>query len=354
MSQPIDRQNNFNILRLIFALMVVMSHSVQGTDGNLRRDLVRRFFGVMDLGAIAVDCFFIASGYLIVQSWQRSPDMGEFLQKRIRRIFPGFLAASLFCAFIVGPLGALDMGDYFQAFDFTNFAVGAFSLQRPVIPPVFVGVGLHQVNGSMWTIFPEFVCYMAVLVFGRLGAIANRRYWLALTIVFVGVYAIQRIGFAAPTSTFRFATCFTVGGCHYLYRNSIRLDWKTAAAAAAILFVCMFSWRLSEMAIVLAAPFVLFYLAFKPIPAIAGFNKLPDLSYGVYLYSFPIQALILWYVPSISPWVLMPVSALASLIAGTMSWYAVEQPFLRTRPAALRAPYPPDPRRATLSAPAPP
>jgi len=48
-------------------------------------------FGTQPLGAMAVDGFFLLSGFLIVQSWATDPNLGRFLLKRVLRIYPAFI-----------------------------------------------------------------------------------------------------------------------------------------------------------------------------------------------------------------------------------------------------------------------
>jgi peptidoglycan/LPS O-acetylase OafA/YrhL len=111
--QTTIRENNFNFMRLVFALLVILGHSPELVDGNQSREVLMRIFGTMTCGGFAVDGFFLLSGYLIMQSWERQPDGWKFLKKRLLRIYPGFIVASLICAFVVGPLAG-DSATYFQ------------------------------------------------------------------------------------------------------------------------------------------------------------------------------------------------------------------------------------------------
>lgn len=56
-----------------------------------------------------------------------------------------------------------------------------------------------------------------------------------------------------------------------------------------------------------------------------------DISYGVYLYGWPIQKLADWYFPSVSTWVLLPFVFITACLAGYISWHAVEARFLKRR-----------------------
>lgn len=337
------RANNFNLLRLLLATLVILSHAPELVDGNTSRELLMRMVGTDTFGGLALNGFFLLSGYLIVQSWMRAPRAGVFLRSRVLRIYPGFVAATLVCAVLVGPLAAAP-GPYFAALSLADLAQGAALLQPPAVPPVFAGSHYPRVNGAMWTIGYEFICYLTVLGAGLLGLLRRRRAWLAATAAVLGTLLLHRFGLFAGTAAdgvlghplARLLSFFLTGGAFFLYRERVPFTRALALAAGAVLLVGLFSWRLSEFTVAVAGGYLLLSLAFAPNAAVAGFNRLPDVSYGVYLYGWPLQKLLLWYIPALSPWLLFALAWVAALACGTLSWYAIEQPFLRFK--AARAP----------------
>jgi peptidoglycan/LPS O-acetylase OafA/YrhL len=103
------KKNNFDTLRLLFATLVIYSHSFPVTRGsNITEPLYRFTGGQVTFGMASVWSFFIISGFLITQSWVRSPNAFRFLRRRISRIFPGFVVATLLCAVIVHPIASPD------------------------------------------------------------------------------------------------------------------------------------------------------------------------------------------------------------------------------------------------------
>lgn len=240
------------------------------------------------------------------------------------------------CAFVFGPLGAVP-SIYFSDLSISGLAIGAALLQKPIVPPVFAGTHYATINGAMWTISLEFVCYLIVLIAGVLGIVKRGGLWLAFAgVVFSGA-VINRFGFFANSPAVyvfsdplvHLGSFFLVGGSFYVFREQILYSRKLAILAGVVLFGAMFSWRLSEVALLTAGGYLLFYFAFAPIASIARFNKLPDVSYGVYLYGWPVQKLLLWHFPMMSPWVLFVLSFIFALFCGVVSWYAVEKPFLK-------------------------
>jgi peptidoglycan/LPS O-acetylase OafA/YrhL len=328
------RQNNFNLVRLLLALLVLLSHAPEIIDGNRSREILTRIFGSLSFGELAVDGFFLLSGYLIVQSWESQPQAWPFLKKRLLRIFPGFIVATLVCAFAVGPLAAVPK-TYFSELDVPALVINMLFLQKPAVPAVFAGLHHEGINNSMWSISAEFTCYLGVLALGVTGALGRRRIWLALTVLAFAIGATARLS-NVTIPGLRLAMLFLSGGAYYLYRDKIRMDGRIALAAAAAVVLCMFSWRVSELAVTSLGGYALLYAAGKRSPWLMQFNRVPDVSYGTYLYGWPIQKLLIWTIPAISPWSLFALSALCALLAGTISWYLVEAPALRLKRPRIR------------------
>ena len=339
------KQNNFNGLRLLLALLVMLSHAPELQDGDRHRELLTGLFHTLSFGELAVDGFFLLSGYLIVQSWQNAPLAGVFLRKRVLRIFPGFVVASLVCVYLVGPLGA-DSGRYFHELSTANVLLALPVLHAPVIPPVFDGLPYARVNGSMWTIGLEFLCYLAVLAMGLAGAIRHRRVWLAATLAGFSLYLLGRSGLplrwtmqmVATHPLVRLGSLFGAGGCFYLYRDVCRYTPRGAVIAAAGLLALMFSKPLAEVALASCGGYLMFYLALRPLPFTAAVNRLPDISYGIYLYGWPAQMLVLWYLPGHAPWLLLVLALAIVLPIALLSCWLVEQPMLRYKPGRRAAP----------------
>ena len=155
-------RNNFGFLRLLFATLVIISHSAELIDGNRSREPLTNLFGVLSFGELAVDAFFLISGYLVVQSFERSDSTLSYLMKRIRRIYPGFLVAYIACVFVVAPL----VGNDLTIMSFGNLAHVIFDASTLHEPPRvfgFADLPYPSLNGSMWTIQVKFRCYLLVV-----------------------------------------------------------------------------------------------------------------------------------------------------------------------------------------------
>lgn len=334
--------NNFNFLRLLFALLVLVAHAPEVADGNRSRELLTRVFHTLSFGEVAVDGFFLLSGYLIVQSWERAAGFLDFTRKRLRRIYPAFVVACLVGALVLAPLAVPSGRAYFAQLDYGQLASSTLRLEQPQVPLVFAGTPFPLLNGAMWSIAYEVRCYVLVALLGLLLRRWHRWLWLGLmgfALVMLPLHQqVNRWEFPwreqlikSPEEFFRLLAFFAVGACFYLFRGFIVLRGRWAAGAALLLVGLLFLPRFAALGLATAGAYALFWVAFAPIAALNGFKRLTDISYGLYLYGWPAQKLLSWYFPAVSVWGLLPaVVGLASL-AGYLSWHLVEAPWLRKK-----------------------
>ncbi len=346
----LSRENNFNLLRFLLASVVILSHAPEIVDGNADRELLFRAFGTLTFGAFAVDGFFLLSGYLILLSWLNKPAWGPYLRRRIFRIYPGFLMACLLCVAVVGPLGARSVRDYVSGFDLVRFVPSLGLLKLVGYPAVFDGQPFPDLNGSLWTIAYEFRCYLAVPLLCILGFARQRWLWLGLSAVMLGLSTqpelVGKISLGPatalvgePVEIVRLAAFFLSGGCFLLFRDKIRYTPLLAGLAAVGWFAAMFFPATANIGMAIGLGYVLFFIGFARVPAIAAFGRLPDVSYGVYLYAWPIKKLILWYWPGLSPWLVFALAWPLSIVAGYLSFRFIERPFMgRDLPRLVQAP----------------
>jgi peptidoglycan/LPS O-acetylase OafA/YrhL len=331
-------------------MLVIFSHTPELRDGNTNREILTNIFGSISFGGVAVDAFFFISGYLISASWEKTKSPLIFMKKRVSRIYPGFIVASLFCTFIVAPLGGGSLDFSIEGIFRT---VGKLLLLRsPDSPTAFLGTFYPSLNGAMWTIPYEFRCYILVLLLGVTGAINKKAIILPMTLI------LLILSFIYPSvpqpftpeyinpnlSYWDHATSTLIGDkidiinftalymCGVTYRLFVgKIIFSSAKIAAAIIFLCLglFELRLANVAVGIFGGYLILASAYFSNRSLIGrINKKNDISYGVYLYAWPIEKLIYWNFPSIT---IMQAGFLTCAIAifmGTISWHIIEKPIM--------------------------
>ena len=341
------RDNSFGAFRLLFASLVIVSHSIEMLDGNDVREPLHWLFGGLSLGALAVDGFFLISGYLIAASFI-SDRLGYFW-KRVLRIYPAFLVCTVVCIAVVGPLAGAHL-ELLSAGDWVRVVYRALLLKSPDVPGVFAGTYFGGLNGSMWSISYEFRCYIGVAVLGVLGLYRRPRLFLLLTLgVFAAMLAFNlppldgvRVSdrfegmFGEPRMALRLAAAFMTGTCFKLFAK--RYDGRVAALCGVAAMALQFVPLLAEPALIALGGYALFWAVFQwNWKFLRTLNAKDDISYGVYLYAWPIGGLLIWYWRDVPLPALMLLTLLGSLVSGAVSWFLLEKPALRLKSLRLRS-----------------
>jgi peptidoglycan/LPS O-acetylase OafA/YrhL len=326
-----EKTNNFGFLRLLFAILVILSHSSELVDGNRSREILSVVFGPLTFGGIAVDGFFLISGFLLVQSFENST-LRDYVVKRVLRIYPGFVAAYLVCVFVFGPYSGGDPWSLGRN-DWLILFGRIIMLSPPYLDGAFAHLPEPQLNGSVWTIRYEFFCYGLIAALGLLSLLGRRLLMVGLATALLlamsalraklpifGEYWLQH------PSLIHFTALFCCGSAYYRMSDSIPYRPVWAAIAALLLAAFMYSNIFSEMAFAVFGGYLIFWFALHvPTRYLSQVGQNTDISYGVYLYAWPIQNSIIYRHPDISPWLLFVVSTAFAVICGFVSWTIVER-----------------------------
>jgi len=333
--------NNFGALRLLFASLVIFSHSPELIDGNASREILSGIFGTMTFGSLAVGGFFLISGYLITASFFNSSSIKSYFIKRILRIYPGFIVASLVSIFVFAPLsGGWELILKFNVSDWLKIPAKLITLNQPWVEGAFAGVRNPILNGSMWTIRYEFLCYISVVILALLGI--GKKSYLIVLLAFIALYLNIQItqhdfiiDMPIHISAYhysRFFIAFMIGGTIYYYREKIIWNRQISAICFVMLCLCLLNKYTAELGLYFFGGYLLFNFSLnyknKFISKIGSKN---DISYGVYLYAFPFQNLVIQYYPTISPWLLTIYTLIYGFIVGYLSWTMVERPFMQMK-----------------------
>ncbi|OUJ72741.1 hypothetical protein BXP70_17750 [Hymenobacter crusticola] len=349
--------NNFDFIRVLLATAVVFCHSYGVYDGTIERDPLWRWSGhQLSVGTAAINFFFAISGFLVSQSWTREPHYLRFLQKRVLRIYPGFVAVCLLEALLFGPLGRgwpPAFRAYWSEVGIRGFLFRTATLREPILPPTLLQLPIPNfLNASLWSISYEFVCYQLIALAAVLGAWTKpaRILWLflGLLVLNIGHYPVYQLYNVAGTLdphllpyypalyAERLLTLehlllpFTAGMCCYAYRHHLpRSRWGLLLSLLALAGTLRTGVGF-EIAQAVFGVYVLLYVSLQQRVTFPRFAQFGDFSYGIYLYGWPLLQLVLLYaqghltvggVFGCTMALVVPVAAL--------SWHLVEKPFLR-------------------------
>ncbi len=341
------RNNNFNLIRIVAALAVLISHSFALASGSSRAEPFRDSLG-MSLGIIAVNVFFITSGFLVTASLMNRQSVIEFAWARILRIFPALLVMLLLTVFGLGIyFTSLPVTSYLGSADVYIYFLKCATLITHV-PFTLPGVFAHNpfrfmVNGSLWTLPFEIRMYviLAVVWLVLLAIIGNRLKLFKLVIicclVISGVLVFIRKFhypesenlawiFSIDRDVMLFFFMFFSGSAFYCLQDHIRLSrsmfWLclVALVSAAVIhkhaFFAVYTLTLS---------YVLIYVAYIPAGYIRKYNQAGDYSYGLYIYAFPVQQSLAALIPGISALTMILIASTISLVFAALSWHLIEQ-----------------------------
>ncbi|HEX3883932.1 MAG TPA: acyltransferase [Stellaceae bacterium] len=324
-----ERHNNFDLMRLLAALSVIFSHAFLLAENSQDHDpLMILTGGQTILGLVGVFTFFTISGYLITQSFEQTPSPLVFLAKRALRIFPGLVACLVVCVFVIGPaVTSLPLKEYF-----TRPEPYLFLAHNAVLDVDYnrlPGVVFWQnniggiVDGPLWSLPSEALLYVMLCVLGLCRLLSVP---VCLVLVAIGVVCLkvdtsgELIG-----STGWLMGFFATGMCCYRLRGTRFFDprWRWVALAGLVASVPL---RVFVPAFPLFGSYLLISLAVdRRIPSVKA-ARFGDLSYGLYIYGWPIEQCVVYASGDTAKWwqVFLIATAISTL-AAFLSWHLVEK-----------------------------
>lgn len=335
-----NRRNNFTVVRLVFAWAVLYGHSfaihkIPGVSDPLNQ----LFQGSTWIGAVAVNGFFAISGFLVTASFVRR-GLRDYAISRVLRIYPALIACVALSVFVLGPvMTSLDFKEYVfhsQTSDYLGNAL-AFKPMQWFLPGVFEGHANKAVNGSLWSLTPEVRCYLVLAVVGVLGVLKHKGLGsvLLLGLLIFGIFHFSDVPlFHEHPRWARPAMFFLLGVLLYLNRERVPLDHRLALLA---LFLVYVSFGQDWFAYVFPWSFVylIFYYVYKT-PYLGVDEKIGDLSYGTYIYAWPVQQTLTQAVGQMNPYINILLVSVITMALAYVSWHYLEKPTLSLKRMLLR------------------
>ncbi len=344
-----ERHNNFDALRLIAAISVIFSHAFLIGEGRQDTEpLMWLTGGQTILGVVGVFVFFTISGYLVTQSYELTRSAPRFAAKRALRIYPGLLLCLVLSAFVLGPWAtSLPLRGYFGDSGTYTYVVSNFTMINPThtLPGVWFtkwGAG-GAIDGPLWTLPCEVAMYIMVLLLGVLRAIDLRVIGALIVFGMAGIWFDTASSEYFAGSALWLLAFFASGMALYRLRDSGFINGRVALLACLGLVLSV-PFKAFILLFPLFGSYLVIYLAFapwlKPLPA----ARYGDLSYGLYIYGWPVEQAIVWQNGyTMSWWALFAIALPVTAVLAFLSWHLVEKRALRLKPRSAA------PRRAELA-----
>lgn len=331
--------NNFDFLRLVLASLVIVSHAYPLFIGAA--DPWQAYGSPFNIGQMCVMAFFTISGMLVTRSAMLSRSLMSYIVSRSMRLLPGAFVCALLMTFALGlAFTTLGVYDYLMdgsVWSFLRRNTTLMSIQYD-LPGVFKdNIYPGAVNGSLWSLRVEirmYILFGAIVFLMRLRPDWMRQLKYVLLVLFVVAYLgailppLLPEGVLTPKANWIYGYYFAAGAVmlcweHVIPRNlGIAVAWFTAS-----LFVVNTPFLDPLMRLTL--PYLVYCFAFSQAGALKRLRGAPDISYGIYIYGFPVQQSLsalfadrLGFVP------LIAASLAITVVLASLSWKLVEKPAL--------------------------
>lgn len=314
---------NLDMLRLVFASLVTVSHSfpLTGTDEPL--------FNVVPVatgGSIAVQAFFFISGYLVTKSWFQTPHVKYFMIARFLRVWPALVCAlilTIILAYFASP--ETDLVTYIKAS--ARYFLNNLNLVDGVaydIADAYSHQATNSVNGSLWTLPWEIRCYIGLIIVALLGFFSSRAIGniLYLHVVVLLVLGRESDIFSANSEIPLMIFAFCSGAFYFLNRSEFT-PVQVGVVFLALAFVAVKYFDEKHFAVVLTTISLVLALGFSQKLKLPRLKT--DLSYGIYVFSFPVQQFLVFSGVE-NPWLLALITLFIVAGLAYFSWVLVEKP----------------------------
>lgn len=330
-------RNALNALRLGLALSVIVWHSYPLSGHRIPSAAIQQF-----VGSIGVDGFFAISGFLITSSWLRHPRVRDYSVARGLRILPGFYVCLIVTAFVIAPIGVAMQGGSAAKLLLSSAPVeyvvrnAAVSMAQFDVGGTPTGLPWPGWNGSLWTLGYEMYCYIGVACFGVVGLLGRRWFLPTITVLAWSLLLVSAV-LALPSGTrepARLALMFLAGALIHQWRHLIPARWSLVAMGVVIAVAA--AW-LPDYRLVAAFPVAYAVIVSGALIRDARWRLTTDLSYGVYIYAFPLQQLmVIGGLDRLHPLLFAVVAAIVTLPVAMLSWTLVEKPAMSLKSRLLR------------------
>lgn len=342
-----QRRNSFDAIRIIAAFGVFFGHQL-GLAGGYEPHVGRIAFSSM-----ALYVFFSLGGYLIYQSLARDSTVYRYAMARALRLCPGYFVNVLFCVALGAAITTLPLAEFLSSSDTLKYiGINTSMVLTPtqfILPGVLEASRWRPINGSMWTIKYELLVYLAPFILYHVSGVRYRKYVLgvaAFLLILNYVYCITRtdmpqgLAFFAEYNYYNLSRLFFpfFFGAWLAACEPLALRWRLSLFGLAIALIAAFyDTEVVQLGTIMLVSLIVIELGKSPLLYLSIHRRIGDLSYGVFLYAYPIQNYIWTYQSQgRSFYTVTFITVLVIFACALLSWHLVEKPMLARKPPPAR------------------
>ena len=327
------KSENLHLMRFVASIMVILSHSfIISTASEAEEWFVVLSNSQVTMGGFAVAIFFLCGGYLIAMSAEKNQSARKFFSARILRLFPPLVFSTFFTIILCGFFS--EYGQILYYFSPTTWAYmrNCYFERVYYLPGVFTGNPYGAVvNGSLWTLPVEFICYILCFIAMKMKLTKKKSYPFTVPIVLLGAYGVWFLGYGIPSvrELIRPVLLFYVGMGYWIYREHIQFTIRNFVIAIAAFFGFMAIGQ-GTLAMVLAFPYIMMTIWFGMKQCSPKLGKLGNYSYGIYLWAFPVQQAVMHVYADfpMEPMLNAAISIPISIVLGVITYEISEKWFM--------------------------
>lgn len=328
----VGRKNNLTFIRLVAALAVIYGHTSAIVAGA-PADWVSVTTGYAFVGGVAVDLFFLISGFLVTASILNN-GMKNYVVSRVLRIYPALWFNLIVVTFVLGgAVTTLPVGEFITHEDLWSYFMGlAFTYRGGFfLPGVFTQNYNQAVNGSIWSVLIEVWLYIVVLLFYIFGVMRSRAIFntiFFLLVVILWANSSYLSGAFCSITNLHVCLLFYIGSFLYINKDSVPVSPYFMLIA---LFLAGITLGTEKFAYGYIFFLVTFFCTVSFLKQFAWIDKYGDYSYGIYLYGWPAQQLVTFVFPDFSGTQNCLTASAIAVVCGAASWHIIEKRALRLK-----------------------
>jgi peptidoglycan/LPS O-acetylase OafA/YrhL len=326
--------NNFDFLRLLFASIVAIVHCSRLSEVEVLSGI-----GQYLSSEVAVDSFFVISGFLIFMSFESSKSLSDYASKRYRRIYPGYIFVIILCSILLYSVSSKSLLEYVSPdlLKYILFNSLTLNFVHPALPGVFENNPIQAVNGALWTIKIEIMFYIVVPFIAFLLSRFNKAYILILIYIISITYSLSMLWLFSNSGAEIYVKlerqlpgqlAFFISGAvaYYFYNYFHKNRFLLLTLSILIIFLYKYITELYIFYPISLAVIVLFFANF--FKYLGNFGRFGDFSYGVYIWHFPIAQIFVFYNMFVNPLLGIGLYVVSVFFVSYLSWHLIEKRYL--------------------------